>query len=266
MNDTNSHLIESIEGRVVTITFNRPKSLNAVTRPMLQELHSKLVRLRSDDNIGVIIITGAGKAFCAGGDVKSMASGRDDDISLEKRAHMLRQRMEVARLLHEIDKPTIAMVRGPAAGAGMSIALACDIRLASVSAKIITSFSKVALSGDFGGSWFLTKLVGAAKARELYFFSDKLNAKEALSLGLFNKIFSEDALESETLKVAHRLADGPSVALGFMKKNLNAALTQPLSQCLDIEALHHACASQTLDHREAALAFVEKRNPAFIGK
>jgi 2-(1,2-epoxy-1,2-dihydrophenyl)acetyl-CoA isomerase len=174
--------------------------------------------------------------------------------------------MEVSQALHEVPVPTIAAIRGPAAGAGLSLALACDLRVASETARLITAFRNVALSGDFGGSWFLTKLVGPAKARELYFTADRVEAEEALSLGLVNKVVPDDELESAAMELAKRLADGPRVALSYMKKNLNAALTQPLAQVLDMEAVGHSRCSWTEDHKEAAAAFVEKRQPVFQGR
>ena len=259
------HLLEKIEDKVATITLNRPKFLNALTRDMLDDLYTLLSKYASNPLVGSIILTGEGSAFCSGGDVKAMASGRDDGVSLEQRARELRRRMEISTLLHEINKPTIAMIRGPAAGAGMSLALACDIRIASDNARLITAFSKVALSGDFGGSWFLTNLVGPAKAKELYFLSEKILSEEALSLGLFNIVVEDNELEEKTYNIARHLANGPLVALDYMKKNLNAAISQPLSVCLDLEALHHARTTQTEDHSEASRSFVEKRKPIFRG-
>ena len=263
---SDEHLLEHVEDKVAMITLNRPDALNAVTRDMLKDLYDKVERFAEDPDVGAIVLKGAGRAFCSGGDVKSMAAGKDANATLETRAQTLRSRMEVSRLLHEVSKPTIAMVRGPAAGAGMSLALACDIRVASETGKIITAFAKVGLSGDFGGSWFLTQLVGPAKARELYFLADAVGAEEALSLGLFNRVVPDDQLEAETMALASRLAHGPTVTLGYMKKNLDAAISQPLAQCLDLEAMHHARTSQTEDHREAAQAFVEKRKPVFQGR
>jgi 2-(1,2-epoxy-1,2-dihydrophenyl)acetyl-CoA isomerase len=263
---SDEHLLEHVEDKVATITMNRPDALNAVTRDMLKGMYDMVERFAEDPGVGAIVLKGAGRAFCSGGDVKNMASGGDADIPLETRAQTLRARMEVSRLLHEVAKPTIAMVRGPAAGAGMSLALACDLRIASETGRIITAFAKVGLSGDFGGSWFLTKLVGPSKARELYFLADPVGAEEALALGLFNRVVPDDKLEAETMELAKRLAHGPTVTLGYMKKNLDAAISQPLAQCLDLEAMHHARTSQTEDHREAAQAFVEKRKPVFQGR
>ena len=263
---SDEHLLDHVEEKVATITLNRPDALNAVTREMLKGLYEKVERFAEDPDVGAIVLAGAGRAFCSGGDVKSMASGKNEEEPLDVRAKTLRARMEVSRLIHEIPKPPIAMVRGAAAGAGMSIALACDLRIASENARIITAFAKVGLSGDFGGSWFLTQLVGPAKARELYLLADAVEAEEALALGIVNRVVPDGKLEEETTAMAKRLAHGPSVTLGYMKKNLNAAISQPLAQCLDLEAMHHASTSLTEDHKEAAQAFDEKRKPIFQGR
>ena len=185
-------LLQSRTEGVLTLTMNRPDRLNALTMEMLAEMHEVLDRAAFEAEVRVIVLTGAGRGFCAGGDVKSMAQGSERGASLEARAVPLRRRMEVSRLLHDMDKPTIAMMRGPAAGAGLSLALACDLRIASETVKLTTAFAKVALSGDFGGSWFLNRLVGSAKARELYLTSPLLDAAEAHRLGLVNRIVADD--------------------------------------------------------------------------
>lgn len=260
-------LIERVDGGVAVLTLNRPERMNALTRPMLTTLRDALVRMATDDGVGVIVLTGTPPGFCAGGDVKAMAEGNEfADDDLEGKARQLRAVMETARLLHDMAKPTIAMVGGAAAGAGLSLALACDLRIASASAKFTTAFAKVGYSGDFGGSWFLTRLVGTAKARELYFTAAKLNAEEALGIGLVSRVVADHALEAETMELARDLAAGPRVALGYMKRNLNAAETQTLAQVMDLEALHHTRCGQTEDHKEAARAFVEKRAPVFKGR
>ena len=187
-------LLETVSDGVMTLTMNRPERLNALTPEMLRRLHDSLVRAASDREVGAIVLTGAGRGFCAGGDVKAMAEGGRRE-SHDERVQSLRQRMEAARLLHEMAKPTIAMLRGPAAGAGMSLALACDLRLASETARLTTAFAKMALSGDFGGSYFLTRLVGPAKARELYFTSPNLGAGYAVAaISLFQLINPVPAL------------------------------------------------------------------------
>ncbi|MFQ5521444.1 MAG: enoyl-CoA hydratase-related protein, partial [Candidatus Methylomirabilia bacterium] len=202
-----------------------------------------------------------------GGDVKAMAEGREGGgAALEERAQALRSQLEVSRWLHEMPKPTIAMVRGPAAGAGLALALACDLRIASDSARFGTAFARVGYSGDFGGSFFLTRLVGTAKARELYFTADMLDAREALPLGLVNQVVPDAQLEEATFALASRLARGPAIAYRYMKWNLNASESGTLKDVLDLEAWHQIRCGMTEDHREAARAFIEKREPIFKGR
>lgn len=258
-------LIESLSGRVATLTLNRPDRLNALSTPMLEGLLEALPRLAADPQVAVVVLTGAGRGFCAGGDVKSMAEGTSQ-LGTQDAAKRLRGRMEVSRLLHEIPKPTIAMVNGPAAGAGLAMALACDLRIASESARFITAFAKVGFSGDFGGSYFLSKLVGCGKARELYYVGEPLDADQALALGIVNTVVPEFELLEATTALAQRLARGPGIALGLMKQNFNAAETGSLSELLDLEALHQIQTARTEDHQEATRAFVEKRPPVFKGR
>jgi len=213
----------------------------------------------------VVVLTGAGRAFCAGGDVKSMAEGSVQRSTAEATTR-LRSRMEVSRILHELPKPTIAMINGPAAGAGLALALACDLRIAGTSARLVTAFVRVGFSGDFGGSYFLTRLVGTAKARELYFTGRPVEAGEALSLGLVNRVIPDEELATVTMELARSLAQGPSIALSLMKRNLNCAENGSLAELLDMEAIHQVQTGRTEDHREAANAFVEKRTPIFIGR
>jgi 2-(1,2-epoxy-1,2-dihydrophenyl)acetyl-CoA isomerase len=258
-------LLETVTDRVATLTLNRPDRLNALSTPILDGLLEALPRLAADPEIAVVVLTGAGRGFCAGGDVKSMAEGTSL-LNVEDAVQRLRGRMEVSRLLHEIPKPTIAMVNGAAAGAGLAMALACDLRVAAESARFITAFVKVGFSGDFGGSYFLSKLVGTGKARELYYAGDPLDARQALALGVVNEVVPDSELLDATMALARRLAGGPSIALGLMKQNFNAAENGPLSELLDLEALNQVKTSRTEDHREAARAFVEKRPPAFKGR
>ena len=260
-----SDLLETIDDGVATLTLNRPERMNAFSKEIMDGLLAGLPRLAGDPSVGVIVLTGAGRAFCAGGDVKRMAADETPPSEAEATAN-LRQRMEVSRMLHEIPKPTIAMVNGAAAGAGLSIALACDLRFAGESARFITAFAKVGFSGDFGGTYFLTKLVGSAKARELYFTADPVSASQALALGIVNRLFPDEDLQKETLAFARRLANGPRVALGLMKQNLNIAESGTLSELLDAEAVGQIRTGRTEDHREAAKAFVEKRAPVFVGR
>jgi 2-(1,2-epoxy-1,2-dihydrophenyl)acetyl-CoA isomerase len=260
-------LLEVIENGVAVLTLNRPERLNALSGEMLAGLLGALPRLADDESVGVVVIAGAGRGFCAGGDVKAMAEGTEmPGTTLEERAQGLRSAMEVSRWLHEMPKPTIAMVRGPAAGAGMSLAMACDLRVAGDGARFATAFARVGYSGDFGGSYFLTRLVGTAKARELYYTAEVLDAAQALALGLVNRVVPDAMLEEETMALAARIARGPRVALRYMKRNMNAAETGTLKDVLDLEAWHHTRTGMTDDHREAARAFVEKREPVFRGQ
>ena len=229
---------------------------------MVGSLCEALPRLNLDPNIGAIVLTGAGRGFCAGGDVKRMAGA---DQSFEERQEGLRWRHEAIRLLRTIGKIVIAAVNGPAAGAGLSLALACDLRFAARSARFRTAFAAVGFSGDFGGSWSLTRLVGTAKARELYYLNPLIDADEALRLGLVTKVLDDELLLSGAHAVASSLAQGPLVAFAYMKRNLHAAETEPLQTVLDMEALGQARTGMTEDHRDAARAFMEKRAPNFRG-
>ena len=236
-----SDLIETIESGIATLTFNRPERMNALSTPIMQGLLDGLPRLAGDPAVKVVVLTGAGRAFCAGGDVKSMAEGAREQRSAAEATVHLRSRMEVSRILHELPKPTIAMINGPAAGAGLALSLACDLRIAGASARLVTAFVRVGFSGDFGGSYFLTRLVGTAKARELYFTGRPVDADEALTLGLVNRVVPDDQLRDATMELARSLAQGPSVALSLMKRNLNCAESGDLTELL-YAALYGSCA------------------------
>ena len=263
-----SDLIESTEGGITTLTMNRPEARNAMSADMMNGLHEALPRLAQDSSVRLIVLTGAGGAFCAGGDVKSFASSVEKGgapSSPEMRAQGLRIGMELSSLLHNMAKPTLAVIPGPAAGAGLSLALACDLRIAVETAKFTTAFSKIGLSGDYGGSYFLTQLVGTAKAKELYFTGDVLLAPEAYALGIINRVVSVADFEAEALAFAQKIAALPTIALGLMKRNLNAALHGSLSDVLDLEAPNMIRCFSTNDHKNAALAFVNKQKPEFTG-
>lgn len=260
-----SELLETREGAVVTLTLNRPERLNALTLGMLDDLMAAVDRYDQDGSVGCVVLTGTGRAFSAGGDVKSMAEGSEATQGFDGRARSLRRRMEVSRMIHEAAKPWIAAVRGPCAGASLSLALACDMRVASETARFITAFAKVGLSGDFGGSYFLSGLIGTGRARELYFTGGEIGAEEAHRLGVVNRLVPDEQLETETAAFAAQIANGPRLAMQYMKKNMNVAERGDLAAALDAEALHHARTGQTEDHAEAAKAFTEKRPPAFKG-
>jgi 2-(1,2-epoxy-1,2-dihydrophenyl)acetyl-CoA isomerase len=258
-------LLESTENGVTTLTLNRPERLNALSAEMTAGLKEALERLATDPDCGAIVIAGAGRGWCAGGDVKTMeARGRDQ--SFEDRAEGLRRAHQLPLLIRTSPKIVIASINGPAAGAGFSLACACDLRIAGKSARFGTAFARIGYSGDYGGTWSLTRLVGTAKARELYFTADLIEAEEAGRLGIVNKVVADDELQAETTALARRIADGPRVALGYMKRNLLAAETEPFQTVLDLEAMHQARCGMTEDHREAVAAFNEKRRPVFKGR
>ena len=263
------HLLEVIDRGIATLTMNRPEARNALSPSMMAGLEEAMPRLASDPKVRVVVLTGAGGAFCAGGAVKGFAGANAKAAqrpSFEDRVEGLRSSTELVQHLHEMPKPTIAVISGPAAGGGLSFALACDIRIAVETAKLTTAFSKIAVSGDYGGSYFLTQLVGTAKARELYFSADIILAPEALQLGMLNQVYPEAEFEQKAKAYVERLAALPPIAIEYMKKNLNKALDGSLADVLDLEADHMTRTFDTLDHRNAAKAFVEKRLPEFDGR
>ena len=261
-----------IDDGVAVITMNRPDRRNAFSDAMVSALGTVLAQVDADEAVGCVVLTGAGGAFCAGGDVKTMAApppdrgvgtGRSLDAVIYRQR--LNQRATSGRLW-SMPKPTIAAIGGPAAGAGLSLALACDLRYAVPGAVLTTAFAKVAFAGDYGGTWFLTRLVGSGKAKELYYFSERISAEDAHRLGIINAIFPPADFEQEVMARARRLAQGPSIAYRYMKENLNRAVTGELGDCMDLEVTHHVHTGLTEDHREAAQAFMGKREPRFRGR
>ena len=195
-----------------------------------------------------------------------MATGPSEPMTSEEKVARLRERQRtLTGTLRELRKPTIAALPGPAAGAGLAIALACDIRIAAGSAFISTGYAKIGLSGDYGIAWLLTQIIGTGRARELMFTADRIYAKECERIGLINRVTSDTTLHEEAFSLAKRLANGPRIALEHMKNNLDDALTQPFLTALDREAERLIATAQTGDHKEAVDAFIEKRNPRFTG-
>lgn len=263
-------LLATIEDGVAVITLNRPEARNAMSGEMNAALQKCLADFELDPAVKCIVMTGAGKGFCAGGDVKGMASSGDGtvgDRTIDGAIHTqrLNQRATAGKLF-KMPKPTIAALPGAAAGAGLSYALACDLRIMANTAIMTTAFARVGFSGDYGGTYFMTQLVGSAKARELYYLSERVSAEEALRLGLTNWICEPEELMEKTMEIANRLAKGPTVAYRYMKENLNRALAGDVDDCMDLEATHHVHCGQTQDHREAVKAFVEKKEPVFVGR
>ncbi len=263
-------LLASLDQGILTLTLNRPEARNAMSRDMVQALQAQLVAAELDPAVKCLVLTGAGKGFCAGGDVKGMAAAGDGTVgalTIDQAIH--RQRLNqrgTAGKLFSMPKPTLAALPGAAAGAGLALALACDLRIMASNAIMTTAFARVGFSGDYGGSYFMTQLIGSAKARELYFLSERVGADEALRLGLTNWVCAGDELAARAREIALRLASGPSVAFRYMKENLNRAMAGAVDECLDLEASHHIHCGQTEDHREATKAFVAKREPVFNGR
>lgn len=263
-------LLADLHDGVLTLTMNRPQARNAMSRPMNVALQAQLAEAELNPAVKCVVLTGAGGAFCAGGDVKGMAAAADGtvgELTIDQAIHRQRvnQRATAGRLF-KMPKPTLAALPGPAAGAGLSLALACDLRIMASTALMTTAFARVGFSGDYGGSYFMTQLVGSAKARELYYLSERIGADEALRLGLTNWVCAPEDLVTRTRELAARLAAGPTVAYRYMKENLNRAMAGEVDDCLDLEATHHIHCGQTEDHREASRAFVEKRAPRFSGR
>jgi 2-(1,2-epoxy-1,2-dihydrophenyl)acetyl-CoA isomerase len=258
-----------VEGGIATITLNRPESLNSMNPEMLETMHVVAQQAADDAAVRCVIITGTGRAFSAGGDVKGMAGrngGEAAPAAPVDPTEALRKQEEVSRLLQEMPKPTIAAINGVAVGAGLSVALSADLRVASDQARLGTAFARVGFSGDFGGTWLLQRLVGPAKAKEMYFMAEMVNAEEALRLGLVTKVVPHDSLMDETMALAKRLASGPTLAYGRMKDNFTFGATNTFGDTLTREAGNMIASGKTEDHRNAARAFVEKREPEFSGR
>jgi 2-(1,2-epoxy-1,2-dihydrophenyl)acetyl-CoA isomerase len=259
-------VLEELENGLLTVVLNRPDRRNALNGELCGLLVEALQRAARASEVRAVLLTGAGGTFCVGGDVKAMAEAQAPDRGLHESIRGLRARVEASRLLHEMPKPTVAAIAGAAAGAGLALALACDLRVAGESAKITTAFAKVGLSGDFGGTYFLTQLVGSARARELYLTSPILTGRQALELGLVTRVVADDQVDAAGRELGRELASGPTATFGHIKANLNLAEHAGLGECLDSEVWRHMACMTTADHREAATAFVEKRPPRFQGK
>jgi 2-(1,2-epoxy-1,2-dihydrophenyl)acetyl-CoA isomerase len=278
MSTEHRDLIAERHDGVLYLTMNRPDKLNALSDHMIAGLLEELSRAAHDREVGAVVLTGAGRGFCAGGDIGRMRERNEGgsaegaghsgagEQGIQTRISQLRRSEEVSLLLHEMPKVTIGAINGPAAGAGLSIALACDLRIAADTARFGTAFARVGFSGDFGGTYLLTQLVGPAKARELYFTAEVIGAEEALKLGMVNRVVPAAALTEEVRAFAKRLAAGPVVAYSYMKAHLNLALKSDLRTILDRESYGQTLTGLTEDHKEAVKAFLEKREAKFKGR
>ena len=266
-------LLCRLEDRVAIITLNRPRKKNTLSDHLTPALRQTLLDLETKREVGCILITGSGDAFCAGGDIGGMGgnASKDEEVSerptAEERVRALIHKQETLTLrLADHAKPTIAALPGVAAGAGLCIALACDIRVACRSAFVTTAYRNIGFSGDYGGSWLLTQLVGPSKAKELFFTGRRVQSDEALALGIFNNVFEDASFENEALAMAKQIASGPPIAIAFMKEHINRAVTGDLRSNLAMEADRLIRCAATSDHKEAVKAFMEKRTPVFTGE
>jgi enoyl-CoA hydratase/carnithine racemase len=260
-------LLCEILDRVALITLNRPEARNALSDRLTPALRRIIKQCGDDPEVGALLITGAGNAFCAGGDVKAMGNNSNKtEMSFEERVADLRVKQRtLTGALVAVRKPTVAALPGPAAGAGLALALACDMRIAAESAIMSTGYARIGLTGDYGVAWLLTRLVGTSRARELMFLSERIDARRCETLGLVNRVVPDAELRDTTFAIAKSLAEGPSIALACIKDNLDHAMTSDFLESMDQEAENMVRSARTTDHKEAVRAFVEKRKPAFAG-
>ena len=264
-----SELIAKREDAVLVLTLNRPHARNSLSDELSPALRRMFARLRDEPDVRCVVVTGTGTAFCSGGDVKGMSAPSRPGpprTTSEVVADLTERQVTLTGALHALPQPTIAALPGPAVGAGLAIALACDLRIAAESVFVSTGFANVGLAGDYGVSWFLPRLVGPAKAKELFFRAERVSAAECERLGIVNRVVPDEQLMTEAMTMAHQLAAGPTVAYGLMKANLDRALTTDLPSQLGHEAAATVASAQTEDHREAVRAFIEKRKPQLKGR
>jgi enoyl-CoA hydratase/carnithine racemase len=261
-------LLCEIRDRVAVITLNRPDARNALSDHLTPALRLMIKQCGDDPNVGALLITGAGTAFCAGGDVKGMGSNSNKkEMTFEERVADLRTKQRtLTGALVAVRKPTVAALPGPAAGAGMALALACDIRIAAESAIMSTGYARVGLTGDYGIAWLLTRLVGTSRARELMFLSERIDARRCEMLGLVNRVVADAELRENAFALAKSLAEGPSIALARIKDNLDHAVSANFLDSMDHEAENMVRSARTTDHKEAVRAFIDKRKPVFVGQ
>ncbi len=260
LNTGTDQLLCEIREKIALVTLNRPEKRNALGDKITPALRKTLSLLENDKDVKVVIITGSGRAFCSGGDIKDMNSDKKIQLSMDSQiSELIKKQNELTLRLFNLKKPTIAMIPGPAAGAGFCIALACDLRIASNNALFSTGYRNVGLPGDYGGTWLLTKLVGPTLAKRFYFSSEKIAAQKALDLGIITDITSEAELENSTFLLAKMIADAPPTAIYNMKKNINHSMYSSLEETLKIEAIDTIRAINSEEHKNAVREFINLR-------
>jgi 2-(1,2-epoxy-1,2-dihydrophenyl)acetyl-CoA isomerase len=260
-----------VQDAVATITLRRPEAMNTMSPDLLDGTIEALEAAASDDAVRAVILTGSGRAFCAGGDLEGMAGSRGGGqrtgpVPLQRSIADLRGRMRSSQLLRDMPKVTFAAINGACAGAGLAWACACDIRYAADTAVFNTAFMTAGLSGDFGGTWTLSRIVGPAKARELYLLAERFRADEALRIGLVTAVMPGEALMDFVREKAKRVAGFAPLTCAAIKANMNDAMRLDFPAMLDAEADRHSRMGRTEDAREAAKAFLEKRPAVFHGR
>ena len=261
-------LLGTVRHAVAVLTLNRPEARNALSTELSPALRRMIAQCGADPEVRAILVTGAGTAFCAGGDVKNMGDRRaPSDLTHDERFRIMQERHHgTAGALYALRKPTVAALPGAAAGAGLALALACDIRVAATSAFVSTGYTRIGLSGDYGIAWLLTRLIGTARARELMFTADRVDAARCEAIGLVNRVVPDARLQDEAFALAKSIAEGPTIALRYMKDNLDEALMFDFATARDHEAERLVRTTLTADHREAVQAFIDKRKAVFTGK
>ncbi len=257
--------IEQNDAGVATMTLNRPDKLNAYSHEMEGEMREATAALGSDPEVRAVVVTGEGRAFSAGGDVSTMVPGGGWDLGTQGRFERFKGLHQVALNLHQMPKPTIAMVNGFAVGAGANLAMSCDIRVASEKARFGLAFVNVGLGDDMGGAWFLPRLVGTGKALELYLGGSIIDAAEALRIGMVNQVVPHEELSEVTYELAGRLARGATHAQGLVKEMISRGLNMTLEELLDFEAERQSVEMEHPNHAEGVSAFLEKREARFPG-
>ncbi|WP_066174083.1 enoyl-CoA hydratase/isomerase family protein [Bacillus marinisedimentorum] len=256
-----NHLLVKVEDKIMYVTLNRPDSLNAFSPEMISGLKASVQNAKEDDSIRVLVISGAGRSFSAGGDVKTMGEAKPTEVY-----DHIGKLNELVTAMRDLEKPIIAAVHGFAAGAGFNLALASDLILAAEGSRFVLSFSRVGLISDGGGLYFLPRLVGPYLAKELLFSAEPISAEKAHTLGIVNQVYPAETFREQAARYAGRIAAGPSKAYGFMKKIADRSLTSTLDEVLELERITQATVVTTEDHREGVNAFKEKREPGFKGK
>lgn len=258
------HVLYEVKSNIATITLNRPEAKNAFSPEMIHQWPEYLRAAREDDSVRVVVLTGSGDTFCSGGDIRDMAEGKlkswDMKNFLWEGVHRIVLAME------DLDKPVIAAINGAAMGAGLDMALMCDLRICSDQAKLAESYIMMGLVPGDGGAYFLPRIVGLPKAMELLLTGDVVTAEDALGLGLVNRVVKHDSLMEETLKFAAKIASKPPLAVRMMKRAVHQSLSSTLHSHLDYISSQLSLLSETKDHQEAARAFLEKRKPVFVGE